>query len=544
METGEPGIAAGIWVMEKSIRNRTITIIIALLICVIGIVGFPSTFQALKQNVANRIHLGLDLKGGMYLVYRVHVMDAVNAVTDQGLSQLRDDLRMRNIAYASVTKTDPTHMLLKGVPQNRWNEVTMLLQQEFPDWYVGSVAGDLTAHMLTLKTTEEHTIENDAFTEAMATIRRRIDALGITEPEIAQYGGHGSYALVIELPGESDPERVKNIIQSTAMLELKLVRGGSYPNRDAALASFGGVLPPDTQLLPGTSDSGAPVWYLVDRIAVVTGHDLSGAEPSQDQNGRPDVNFTLTRSGAARFAEVTQRNIGKQLAIVLDNTVESAPVIQNRISDRGEITGNFTIQQASDLALKLRSGALPASLTPMQEETVGPSLGADSIRHGIAACIVGFAAILIFMLVYYKEAGINADVALILNLLILVAALAYFGGVLTLPGIAGVILTVGMGVDSNVLIFERIREELRAGKSAAAAVAGGFEHAFKTIIDTHVTTVVSAAILFAFGTGPVRGFAVTLTIGLTANLFTSVFVSRVIFDYVISRRAVGEALSV
>jgi preprotein translocase subunit SecD len=310
------------------------------------------------------------------------------------------------------------------------------------------------------------------------------------------------------------------------------------------LASFGGVLPPDTELLPGTSDSGAPAWYLVDRIAAITGRDLSGAEPSQDANGRPDVNFTLTRAGASRFAEITQRNIGKQLAIILDNRVQSAPVIENQISDRGQIEGNFTTQQVADLALKLRSGALPASISYLQEQTVGPSLGADSIRHGVEACIIGFAAILLFMLVYYRGAGVNADVALILNLLILIAALAYFGGVLTLPGIAGVILTVGMGVDSNVLIFERIREELRMGKAAPAAVAGGFDHAFKTIIDTHVTTVAAAAILFTFGTGPVKGFAVTLTIGLVANLFTSVFVSRVIFDYVLSKRERGEALSV
>ncbi|MGH9358787.1 MAG: protein translocase subunit SecD [Terriglobia bacterium] len=530
--------------MGHSIRNRSILIIICLLICVFGIIGLPSTFQALKGNIAERIRLGLDLKGGTYLVLQVHVEDAVNTTSDQALGRIRDDLRTRNIAYAEVRKTDATHILIKGVAQNGWNGVQTLAQEQFPEWYVQSVAGDPSSHMMVMKTTAESTVKNDAYTEAMATIRRRVDALGITEPEIAQYGGQGSYELVVELPGVSDPTRVKNIIQSTAMLELKIVRGGPYNSRDEALTSFGGVLPPDTQLMPGTTDSGTPVWYLVDRIAAITGHDLSGADPSQDSNGRPDIDFTLTRSGAARFAEITQRNIGKQLAIVLDNTVQSAPVIQGQISDRGEITGNFTTQQASDLALKLRSGALPASISYLQEQTVGPSLGADSIRHGVAACIIGFVAILAFMLIYYKRAGVNADVALILNLVILIAALAYFGGVLTLPGIAGVILTVGIGVDSNVLIFERIREELRAGKSAPAAVAGGFEHAFKTIIDTHVTTLVSAAILFAFGTGPVRGFAVTLTIGLLANLFTSVFVSRVIFDHELSGRTAGEALSV
>jgi len=257
------------------------------------------------------------------------------------------------------------------------------------------------------------------------------------------------------------------------------------------------------------------------------------------------VAFHLNRDGAERFARVTGANINKLLAVVLDNRVFTAPEIHGQISDNGVIEGgNFTPQSAQDLALVLRSGALPASIKYLSEETVGPSLGADSIRHGVVASIVGLLAVMGFMLVYYRGSGINANVALALNLLILVAALAYFDAVLTLPGIAGVILTVGMGVDSNVLIFERIREELRLGKAVGAAVAAGFEQAFRTIIDTHVTTVVSAMILFAFGTGPIRGFAVTLTIGLLANLFTSVFVSRVIFDYVLTRREKGMALSI
>jgi len=382
----------------------------------------------------------------------------------------------------------------------------------------------------------------------METVTRRINALGLTEPVVAEYG-QGDYQMVIELPGLDDPTRVRDIIQQTALLEFKLVQDGPFPTRDAALAAHGGILPPETQLLSGKSGAeytGPDVWYIVNQIAAVTGRDLSpnGAQPSQDASGRPDVNFSLTRDGAARFSQVTGQNVGKLLAIVLDNRIVEAPVIKNQIGDHGQIEGSFTTQQAADLALILNSGSLPASITYLSEETVGPSLGADSIRHGVVASIVGFFAIMVFMLVYYRGSGINANLALILNLLILIAALAYFGAVMTLPGIAGVILTVGMGVDSNVLIFERIREELRAGKAVASAVAGGFEHAFKTIIDTHVTTVVSAAILFAFGTGPIRGFAVTLTIGLVANLFTSVFVSRVIFNYVLSTRAKGVELSI
>jgi preprotein translocase subunit SecD len=343
-----------------------------------------------------------------------------------------------------------------------------------------------------------------------------------------------------------DPSRVKDIIQSQAMLELKLVQDGPYPSKEAALGTHGGILPPDSELIPGPAGTdGNANWYILNRVSAVTGRDLSGAQPGVDEQGRTSVNFTLNRDGAARFGRITGANIGKQLAIVLDNHIVDQPaVINSQINDRGEITGSFTPQRAADISLVLRSGALPASINIEQEEVVGPALGADSIRAGIVASIVGFAAIMGFMLIYYKGAGINADIALILNLLILMAAFAYVEAVLTLPGIAGIILTVGMGVDSNVLIFERIREELRSGKAVGAAVSSGFSHAFTTIIDTHVTTVASAAILFTFGTGPIRGFAVTLVIGLVANLFTSVFVSRVIFDWILSRRGKGEALSI
>jgi preprotein translocase subunit SecD len=529
--------------MERKIRNRAILIVVVVLACVLGIIGFPSNIGKLEQNLANRIRLGLDLKGGTYLVLQVHVEDAINSTTGSAVSRLQDELNSRNIPAAGIRKVDATHILIKGVPQSQWDNVQALVQDQFPDYRLEPAPGDPTAHMLVMKTSSEVQIKNDAYTEARATIDRRVNALGVSESTIADYG-QNSYELVVELPDVTDPARVRDIIQSTAMLELKLVRGGPYSSRDSALASFGGVLPPDTQLLPGVTESGSQAWYLVDTVAAITGNDLRRAEPSQDSNARPDVNFMLKQSAAPRFAEITQRNIGKDLAIVLDNQVQSAPVIQNQISDNGVIQGSFTPQQAADLALKLNSGALPASISYMQEQTVGPSLGSDSIHHGVEACIIGFLAILVFMLIYYKGAGINADVALLFNLIILIAAMVYFHGVLTLPGIAGVILTVGMGVDSNVLIFERIREELRAGKAPPAAVAGGFDHAFKTIIDTHVTTVAAAAILFTFGTGPVRGFAVTLTIGLIANLFTSVFVSRVIFDYVLSRRERGAALSV
>jgi preprotein translocase subunit SecD len=544
--------------MEIKIRTRVIVIAAVLLLSFMGIIcyprgeeeiiGFPVNYQRLRENVRDRIRLGLDLKGGTHLVLQVQVEDAVNITNDLTRERLQDELRAKSVPFADVQKVDSTHILVKGIPQEKSSDVQSLVNEQFPDWDLSRVTGDPMARQMALKASAAAGIRNQALLQSMNTIRNRIDQLGVTEPTIAEYG-QGEYTLVVQLPGVDDPSRVKDIIQSTAMLTLKIVQDGPYATRDAALAAHGGVLPPDSELLPGKRESSnesssGEAWYVVNRIAAVTGRDLRDAQPRPDENGRPSVNFTLTRDGAVRFGRVTGQNIGKQLAIILDNRVFSAPVVQSQITDNGRITGSFTQQQASDLALVLRSGALPASIKYLEERTVGPSLGADSIRHGVIASIVGLVAVMAFMLFYYRGSGINANLALVLNLIILVAALAYFGAVLTLPGIAGVILTVGMGVDSNVLIFERIREELRLGKTVGAAVAGGFDHAFLTIIDTHVTTIASALILFTFGTGPIRGFAVTLTIGLAANLFTSVFVSRVIFDYILGRREKGAELSI
>ncbi len=534
------------------LQTRVIIIVFAIVVCVFGIIGFPRNVQQLKENVQNRIRLGLDLKGGTHLVLQVQVDDAVNVVADQALERLRDEFKAKAVPYADIQRTDSTHILIKGIPPEKSSDVQTLAAEQFSDWTLTRVPGDTTGaeRMLTLKASAVATIRNQAFEQAMSTVGNRINQLGIVEPEVAEYG-QGNAEMVIQLPGVDDPIHVQEIIQQTALLELKIVQDGPYPTKEAALAAHGGVLPPDTQLLPGRRESrgeasASQVWYLVNRVAAVTGRDLrpGGATPSQDENGRPDVLFNLNRDGAARFERVTGQSIGKQLAIVLDSRVQSAPVIESQIRDSGRITNLSTPQEAHDLALVLNSGALPASIRQLSEHTVGPSLGADSIRHGVIASIVGLLAVMAFMLIYYRGSGINADLALVLNLLLLVAVLGYLGATLTLPGIAGVILTVGMGVDSNVLIFERIREELRAGKAVGAAVSGGFEQAFRTIIDTHVTTVVSAAILFTFGTGPIRGFAVTLTVGLLANLFTSVFVSRAIFDYILSRREKGEALSI
>jgi preprotein translocase subunit SecD len=401
---------------------------------------------------------------------------------------------------------------------------------------------------VTMKPQSLADLKNRAVAQAIETIRNRIDQLGVTEPVIQEHG-LGDYQILVQLPGVDDPARVKEIMQSTAMLEIKQSLGGPFSSQEEALQQKGGVLPPDAQLLPGKSlgtqgGENGPVWYLVSRAAAVTGRDLRDAEPSRDENGTPSVAFNLTNEGGSKFASFTGAHVGDNLAVVLDNKVQEVAVIKSQIHDSGTIEGRFTEEETKDLSMILRSGALPAGIKYLEERTVGPSLGSDSIRAGVRAAVIGMLAVLIFMLIYYRAAGINADIALILNLIILLGFLGFSQATLTLPGIAGVILTVGMGVDSNVLIFERIREELRNGKTPPSAVEQGFGHAWITIVDTHVTTIVSAVSLFLFGTGPVKGFAVTLSFGLFANLFTAVFVSRVIFDWILSRKQRGEALSI
>jgi preprotein translocase subunit SecD len=401
-----------------------------------------------------------------------------------------------------------------------------------------------------LKPTSLSQLKDGAVDQAIDTIRGRIDELGVSEPVIERHG-LGQYQILLQLPGVDDPTRVRAILQNTAVLEIKLVLDGPFASEQEVLQKNNGVLPDDSMVLPGNevtrSGEGGEEWYLVTRSSVITGRDMrqQGASVGQDQNaGQPDVIFNLTNDGGRKFADFTGAHVGERLAVVLNHRVREAANIQEQIHDQVSIHGGFTAQSAKDLVFVLNSGALPAAITYLEERTVGPSLGQASISDGVRAAIIGMTAVLIFMLIYYRAAGINADVALILNLIILLGCLGYVGAALTLPGIAGVILTVGMGVDSNVLIFERIREELRNGKTPPSAVEQGFGHAWITIVDTHVTTIVSAAILFWFGTGPVKGFATTLVIGLFANLFTAVFVSRVIFDWLLSRKAVGEPLSI
>jgi preprotein translocase subunit SecD len=537
--------------MTKNLLYKTIGIIAILLVFVFGIFGIPSSFsgQGLLDAMTKRIQLGLDLRGGTHLILQVQVNDAVNVDAQNAIDVLKEQLRSHKINWSDISQTDPQnnpdHLALKGIPAASRSDLLSIVQDHLPEYDVTSGGGDTWS--MAMKPTLLADLKTKAVTQAIETIRNRIDALGVSEPTIQEHG-LGQYQILVQLPGVDDPARVKDIMQSTAMLEIKQSLGGPYPNEGAAMqAQPNGLLPPDDLLLPGHSEPGSDTqaWYLVSRSSAVSGKDLRDAQPSRDQNGQPEVTFTLTGEGGQRFFNFTSAHVGESLAVVLDNKVQEVANIKEPIRDQGSISGGrMSEQQSKDLSMILRSGALPAGIKYLEERTVGPSLGADSIRAGVRAAVIGMLAVLIFMLVYYKGAGINADVALILNLIILLGFMGYFDAVLTLPGIAGVILTVGMGVDSNVLIFERIREELRNGKTPPSAVDQGFSHAWITIVDTHVTTIVSAAILFIFGTGPVKGFATTLTFGLLANLFTAVFVSRVIFDFGLNRKQRGEALSI
>lgn len=543
--------------MQKNLLSKTALIIAVLLVFVYGIFGIPGSLSGdgLREAVLSRIHLGLDLKGGTHLILQVMVNEAVSAETDHAVELLKDQLQKAKVTFSDVSKPDPQNqpekIEIKGLSIDAASTLRSVVSDNLKDYELTSAAGNTWT--LTLNPAAVNDLKTRTVDQSIEAIRNRVDSLGVSEPVI-QRNGMGNNEILVQLPGVDDPGRVKDIIQSTARLELRqgFDNQNGYDSEQAALQAHGGVLPPGTVLMHGMAGgagTGDRV-FIVGRIPVVGGTDIRDARVGTDSTGRPDVDFNLTAAAGNKFGAFTSAHNetgpdpNHYLAVVLDNKVREFASIRSEIRDTGEIEGGFTDQSAKDLAMLLRSGALPASLHYLTERTVGPSLGADSIRAGVRAAVAGMLAVLIFMLVYYRGAGINADVALILNLVILLGFMGFTSSVLTLPGIAGVILTVGMGVDSNVLIFERIREELRHGKAPAAAVDQGFDRAWTTILDTHVTTIVSAIILFFVGSGPVRGFAVTLTFGLLANLFTAVFVSRVIFDAILNRKQRGEALSI
>ncbi|HEY3382738.1 MAG TPA: protein translocase subunit SecD [Vicinamibacterales bacterium] len=486
-----------------------------------------------------KIRLGLDLKGGVHLVLRVQTDEALRLETETSAERVREDIEKAGITGATFKTLGPTSFQVTGVPPAQ----DALLRQASAGIQAsynreGGTGGTYT---FVMKPNIANDLAAAAVTQAQQTIERRVNELGVAEPMIAKQGAAGDQ-LLVQLPGVTDIERAKSVIQSTALLELKLVEQGPAGSRENLLQATNGQEPPNTEVLPGVEgrvaagERPATVYYLVRKVPIITGRDLRSAKEGPDSFNQPAIHFSLKPDGATKFARATSENINRRLGIVLDRTVVSAPNIESRIADEGQITGSFTMQEAEDLALKLRSGALPAPLTYLQQQTIGPTLGADSIRAGVIASLASLTLVALFMLFYYKLSGVNSVVALVFNLIILLGAMAYIGATMTLPGIAGFVLTMGVGVDSNVLIFERIKEELAAQRGVRASINTGFSRVFLTLVDTHLSALISAAFLFQFGTGPIRGFATTLFFGLVSNLFTATFVSKTMFEVVLAER--------
>ena len=530
--------------MYKNLRWKILTIF-AVLVVFTGIGVYPLLAQHYHWPLpgwleAKALKLGLDLKGGVHLEMRVNTDDALKISTTTISERLRESMAAAGVTGLTITVTSPNTFRVEGVPQANDSQFRASADEVAGENYNRNpLAGG--SYEFRMKESVERTLRNDAVEQAMQTIDRRVNALGVTEPSIARQSN--AERLLVQMPGLTDVARAKEIIRSTAILEFRLVEAGPAAREDL-LKQYNGTLPGDMEMLPGAG-SEAGQFYVVKKVAPVTGQDLRVAKPGLDENNQPAVMFELKSAGAANFGKLSGENLGRYLAIILDNRVVSAPRLEGRITDSGRISGGFTSESANDLALTLRSGALPASLTYLEERVVGPSLGADSIRAGVISSLAGLLLIMLFMVWYYKLAGVNAVIALVFNLIILLGLMAYFGATMTLPGIAGFVLTMGMGVDSNVLIFERIKEELAAQRGVRAAMNAGFSRVFLTLLDTHVASLIAAAFLFQFGTGPIRGFATTLSIGLFVNLFTSIFVSKTLFELALNRRpAASKTISI
>ncbi|MEP6800684.1 MAG: protein translocase subunit SecD [Acidobacteriota bacterium] len=533
--------------MSKRLRWRVLLIVLVIAGIVGGYVatgyaharkdwvggGRPPISEALKRG----IKLGLDLRGGIHLVLQVNTSDAVKAERDEAVETVKAQAREQGVTLGAFEYPSDASFTAASVSDEK--KLDEIGKRWLPDWTAGSSGG---RYAFTLKDASRRSTEESAVTQAIETIRNRVDEFGVAEPLIAR---EGTDRILVQLPGIDDPKRVKDLIKNTAFLELKIVEKGPSTDR-ASLLGPDGKVPADMELVEGKPEAGqrGASWYLLRKAAAITGRDLKNARPSRSQMGGNSISFFLTAGGAEKFGAATSANVNRLLAIVLDKRVQSAPVIHERITDQGQINGSFTPEEANDLALVLRAGALPAGLTYLEERTVGPSLGLDSIRKGITASIAGMLLVFLAVVFYYKRSGWNAVLALVLNAILLLGAMSLFNATLTLPGIAGFILTIGMAVDSNVLIFERIREELRAGRAPKTAIENGFSKAFATIIDTHITVVISAIFLLQFGTGPVKGFAVTLLIGLLISVFTAVFVSHTVFELEYGRRQHIDALSI
>ena len=525
-----------------NLRWKVITIVLVTVI--FGAVGvYPLVAQRAgitspKWLMDRMLKLGLDLQGGVHLVLRVQTDDALRVETETEMERLRQQLTTAAITTANVSVVSSTEFKVEGIPSDRdsaFRNVANELSGNFD-----RDSGTNGTYAFTMRPNVQATLREEAVVQARQTIERRVNELGVAEPSIAQQGAD---QILVQLPGVADVARAKQIIGSPGLLELKIVERITS-TKDELLVN--GQDPPGMEIVPGegTGGVGTTSFYLVRKAAAVAGRDLRSARPSLDENNRPAVSFTLNSEGAAKFGKVTGDNVGRDLAIILDGRVQSAPRIESRITGDGRISGSFTQEEVQNLSLILRSGSLPAKLTYLEQRTIGPSLGADSIRSGFLASVAGLLLIIVFMLAYYKLSGVNAVVAMVLNLVILLGLMAYVGAVMTLPGIAGFILTIGLGVDSNVLIFERIKEELAAGRGIRAGINAGFSRVFLTLVDTHLAGFIAAAFLFQFGTGPIRGVAVTLSIGLLANLFTSTFVSKTMFEVGLARRHQVTSLSI
>jgi len=487
-----------------------------------------------------KIKLGLDLKGGMHLILEVQTGEAIRIQTDQSVEQLKNLLNEASIKYGKVFRKEINKIEITETRYEDERNIKDILDDDFRDYNYATAGPNFS---LVIRPNIEMRMREQSVNQALETIQNRVDEKGVSEPVIQKEGISGG-RILIQLPGIDDPDSVKRLIKNTAMLEWKQVMAGPFPTEEDASKEYNGVVPEDLMIMKTNPRRMDKAFYILKRVSVVTGRDLKNARRSQDNYGSPAVGFSLNSQGAGKFEKFTAANIGKRLSIVLDGRIESVASINDAISYDGIIQGRFTVQEVDDMVLVLRSGALPASVKELEQRTIGPSLGADSIRKGIFAAVVGLLAVMAFMLFYYKGAGINSIVALILNIVILMGILAYFKATLTLPGIAGIILTIGMAVDANVLIFERIKEDLRAGKSPKSAIDSGFKKAFVTIFDANLTTIIAAIFLFQFGTGPIKGFSVTLIIGIVASMFTAVFVSRVIFDLIYGQRKKLKGISI
>lgn len=564
---------------KKHLLHRTIIIVLVTLVGLYLVIGprrWPTlrdfTWSGIKASMASNIHLGLDLQGGSHLVMRVQTEQYLKRVTEEAYISAQNAAKDAGHEIKdgrAETGNNNYRVVLDPADASKITQIKEAIDQkvELADTTVWSYSSSGSQMVWTMTGTAQRVLADEATNQAMTIIDRRINALGVVEPTLQSHGAQSAHQILLQMPGVSDPERVKEILKGQSRLELVHVIGPpspapptTYPTREAAIESLGGTIPANRKVLPykenkdkgddPTKDpnaQGVTQYVVVEAPSVITGDQLSRASAGQSQGGGVkdwEINFTLKRSGAEKFGAWTTANVNNYMGVVLNDEVSSIAFIKSPIYESGQITGNFTQSRAEDLALTLRSGALPAPIEYLEERTVGPSLGADSIRAGVRASLYGLAFVVLFMLIYYRGSGVNAVVALILNMILMLAGLIVFGATLTLPGIAGIILTIGMAVDSNVLIFERIREEIRAGKTIPSAVEQGFQRAFITIIDTHVTTIVSSLFLFVFGTGPIRGFAVTLVIGLLVNLFSAVYVSKTIFIWLLSRKERVESLSI